>query len=103
MRIKVRGANFLKKKMSNTHPKDVIKTVKIFKGDTVQVVTGKRDLGKQGKVIDVIPLKNLIVVEGVGMAIKHLKPNPFYPKGGRIQKETPIHYSRVQLVDTSVK
>jgi large subunit ribosomal protein L24 len=89
--------------MSNTHPKDLIKTHKIYKGDLVQVVTGKRDLGKQGKVIDVIKDKNLIVVEGVGMAIKHLKPNPFYPKGGRIQKETPIHYSRVQLVDPTIK
>ena len=90
-------------KKLNILKKDLIKTQKIFKGDLVQVVSGQKDFGKQGKVIDVIKEKNLIVVEGVGMATKHLKPNPFYPKGGKISKETPINYSRVQLVDPIVK
>lgn len=93
----------MRKKLGNTLPRDVIGTQRIFPGDLVQVVSGEKDFGKQGKVIDVIKNRNLIVVEGVGMAIKHLKPNPFYPKGGKISKETPIHYSRVQLVDPIVK
>jgi large subunit ribosomal protein L24 len=97
--IKQRGANFMRPKLSNMHPKDRIKTHAIFPGDLVQVVTGKKDVGKRGKVIDVLKDRNLIVVEGIGMQVKHIKPNPFYPKGGKMQKETPIHYSRVQLVD----
>ncbi|KAJ3262265.1 hypothetical protein HK103_002678 [Boothiomyces macroporosus] len=98
-KFKFKGANFMKKKIGNTHPKDLIKTQRIFPGDLVQVVSGKVDVGKQGKVIDVLKDKNLIVVESIAMAVKHMKPNPFYPKGAKITKETPIHYSNVQLVD----
>ncbi|KAJ3276737.1 60S ribosomal protein L24 [Terramyces sp. JEL0728] len=83
-KFKFKGANFMKKKIGNTHPKDLIKTQRIFPGDLVQVVSGKTDVGKQGKVLE---------------AVKHMKPNPFYPKGAKITKETPIHYSNVQLVD----
>jgi ribosomal protein L24 len=101
--IKLRGANFLRRKLPNVHPKDLIKTQRIFTGDQVQVVSGCKDIGKRGKVIEVLKDKNLIVVENVAMQIKHLKPNPFYPKGGRILKETPIHYSRVQLIDPSTE
>ena len=96
--IKITGANFMRKKQPNLLKKDLIKTQRIFPNDVVQVVSGK-EYGKQGKVIDVMPKRNLIVVQGVANQQKHLKPNPFYPKGGKILKETPIHYSRVQLVD----
>jgi large subunit ribosomal protein L24 len=101
--IKQKGANFMRGKLSNVHPKDVIKTQSIFTGDLVQVVTGNKDVGKRGKVIDVLKRRNLIVVEGIGMQVKHVKPNPFYPTGGKLTKETPIHYSRVQLVDPTTE
>jgi ribosomal protein L24 len=101
--IKQRGANFMRSKLSNVHPKNRIKTQALFPGDLVEVMTGKKDIGKRGKVIDVMKEKNLIVIEGIGMQVKHIKPNPFYPKGGRITKETPIHYARVQLIDPTTE
>ncbi|KAI8915608.1 translation protein SH3-like domain-containing protein [Gorgonomyces haynaldii] len=95
-----RGRNLFKKKLQL--PKDeIIKRHKLFPGDLVQVVSGK-DAGKQGKVLDIIRDRNLIVVENVNMATKHMKPNPFYPHGGRIQVETPFPYSHVQLVDPTL-
>ncbi|KAI8901631.1 translation protein SH3-like domain-containing protein [Globomyces pollinis-pini] len=107
--MKMRGTNFLRPKISNTHPKDLIKNFKLFKGDLVQVVcescmifiivAGKRDVGKQGKIIDIIKDKNLVVVSDIYKATKHMKPNPFYPQGKKLLKETPIHYSKIQLVD----
>lgn len=69
-KFKFKGANFMKKKIGNTHPKDLIKTQRIFPGDLVQVVSGKVDVGKQGKVIDVLKDKNLIVVESIAMVSK---------------------------------
>lgn len=101
MKLKIRGGNYSKPKLSNLHPKDLIKTHTLERGDLVQVISGK-ELGKRGKVLEVVKTKNLIVVEGVAEKIKHLKPNPFYPKGARITKETAIHYSNVQLIDPIV-
>lgn len=101
--MKTRGANLLFKKITNTHPKDVIKTFKLYVGDRVQVTGGKRDFGKIGEVMDIIKNRNLIIVKDVAMQVKHMKPNPFYPTGDRILKETPIHYSNVQLLDPSIQ
>lgn len=85
------------------HPKHLVKTFKLFKGDVVEVVGGKRDLGKRGKVLDILPKRNLIVVEDVAMQKKSMKPHPFHPNGGQRMIETPIHYSNVQLVDPVLK
>ena len=49
--------------------------IKIKRNDKVEVVAGK-DKGKQGRVLRVIADKNRVLVEGVGMIKKHLKPNP---------------------------
>ncbi len=55
------------RKWSNTLPKDLIKTHSIYAGDLVQVIGGRKDVGKQGTVISVIKNKNLIVVKDVAM------------------------------------
>ncbi|KAL2911519.1 39S ribosomal protein L24, mitochondrial [Polyrhizophydium stewartii] len=99
---KFRGANFLKRKLPNIHPRDRIDEWKIFKGDTVQIVAGPRDVGKQGKVVEVVHKLNSVVVEDCRLGIKHIKPNPLYPKGGRIQKEMPIPVHQVQVVDPTI-
>ena len=103
MKPKVRGANMMKKLIGNTHPKDLIKTHRLYVGDLVQVTSGLRDVGKTGVIMDIVKNRNLVVVKGIAMQVKHMKPNPFYPKGDRILKETPIHYSNVQLVDPSIE
>lgn len=72
--------------------------LKIKKGDLVEVIAGK-DKGKQGKVIGVIIDKSRVLVEGVNRVKRHTKPSQKNPQGGILEKEAPIHYSNVLLVD----
>lgn len=71
-------------------------TLHIKKGDTVTVRSGN-DKGKSGKVIEVLPKENLVVVEGVGMRTKHQKPRREGQQGQIVQKQHPIHASKVAL------
>lgn len=73
--------------------------LKIKKNDVVQVISGD-DKGKSGRVLLVDPKKLTVLVEGVNIHTKHQKPNQGNQNGGRIQKEFPVHYSNVLLVDS---
>ncbi len=74
---------------------------KIRKGDQVIVLTGK-DKAKRGTVLAVDGDK--LVVEGVNVAKKHVKPNPMKgTQGGVVDKTMPIHVSNVALVDANGK
>ena len=68
-------------------------------GDTVQVNTG-RDRGKSGKVKKVLRSKNRVVIEGLNLKRKHVRPSEGRA-GGVISIEAPIHYSNVNLVDAT--
>ena len=70
----------------------------IRKDDIVCVRTGV-DKGKTGKVLRVFPDKQMVLVEGLNLKMKHLKPTEQNRRGGRIQKAAPIHWCKVQLVD----
>ena len=72
--------------------------MKIKKGDLVEVIAGK-DKGKQGKVLMLLTDKNRVLVEGVNRVKRHTKPGQKNPQGGIIEKDAPIHYSNVLLVD----
>jgi large subunit ribosomal protein L24 len=75
----------------------------VLKNDTVFVIAGK-DKGKTGRVLRVIADKNRVLVQGVGMIKKHVKPNPQANiKGGIAEQESPIHISNVALVDGNGK
>ena len=63
---------------------------KIKKGDMVEVITGD-DKGKKAKVLQVLPKKSQVIVEGCKMAKKAVKPSEKNPKGGFISKEKPIN------------
>ena len=70
----------------------------IRKNDNVVVTTGK-DRGKSGRVVRLVPEKNLLVVEGVNIIKRHTKPNPQKNvKGGVVEREAPLHASNVQIV-----
>ena len=71
--------------------------MKIKKGDTVKVIAGK-DNGKEGKVISVDLKNSKVIVEGVNMVTKHMKPSQANQNGGIIQKEAPIDASNVMLM-----
>ncbi|MCF6147219.1 MAG: 50S ribosomal protein L24 [Candidatus Kuenenia sp.] len=66
----------------------------IRKNDLVLVIAGN-EAGKTGKVMKVLPDKNRVVVKGVKVIYKHVKPSQKNPQGGRIQKETSISASNV--------
>jgi large subunit ribosomal protein L24 len=71
--------------------------MKLKKGDTVQVITGK-DKGKQGEIMQVFPARNKVIVSGVNTAAKHSKPRRANDKGGIIDRDMPIDASNVMLV-----
>ena len=70
----------------------------VKKGDTVIVIAGK-EKGKKGKVIEALPKKERVVVEGLNLVKRHTKPSQNNPQGGILTKEAPIHVSNVMLVD----
>ena len=73
---------------------------KIRKGDQVIVLTG-RDKGKRGSVVQRVDADHL-VVEGVNVAKKHVKPNPLKgTTGGVVDKVMPIHQSNVAIFNAS--
>ncbi len=67
---------------------------KIKKGDEVVVITGK-DKGKTGKVTAVDHERDRVVVEGVNRMKRHTKPGPMQREGGILEREFPIHVSKV--------
>ncbi|MCH7605554.1 MAG: 50S ribosomal protein L24 [Chloroflexi bacterium] len=71
--------------------------MRIRSGDTVLVIAGK-EKGKTGRVERQIAGKNRIVVEGVNMITRHVRPRPNIRQSGRIQREAPIHVSNVILL-----
>jgi large subunit ribosomal protein L24 len=74
--------------------------IKIKKNDRVVVIAGKSK-GKTGRVLRVIVDKQRVLVEGVSMIKKHVKPNPQQNvAGGIAQMEAPIHISNVMLLDS---
>ncbi len=68
------------------------------KGDTVLVIAGK-DKGKRGVVERALPLTNKVVVAGVNIMKKHVKPSQKNPRGGIIEKSAPMNRSKVMVID----
>ena len=83
----------------------------IKKGDLVQVISGPTqarggDRGKQGKVIEVLPGEQRVVVEGINFVTKHVRVGQTQrgsKTGGIEQHEAPIHVSNVAIVDPKTK
>ena len=73
-----------------------MKRIKV--GDEVIVIAGK-DKGKSGKVIKTLKNEEKLVIEGINIVKKHVKPNNQNDKGGIFDIEAPIHVSNVKLVD----
>lgn len=78
--------------------KFVPKKLNVKTGDKVYVISGK-DKGKTGTVLKVFPKKGKVLVEGVNLATKHLKPTQMNPQGGVVSKPTPLFSSKVMLYD----
>lgn len=74
--------------------------VRIRKNDTVVVIGGDHR-GARGKVLRVDSRKSRVVVEGVNLVYRHVRPTKRNPQGGRVQKEAAIHISQVLPYDPS--
>ena len=71
-------------------------------GDKVLVIAGD-DKGKEGTVTKVIRNKDKVVVSGVNIVIKHVKPSAMNETGGRVEMEAPIHVSNVKVITEEKK
>ena len=71
-------------------------------GDNVRVITGSNK-GKEGKVLKVLRNENKVVVDGVNVVKKHVKPNHTNETGGILEVEAPIHISNVKVLDKTEK
>lgn len=71
-------------------------------GDKVVVISGK-DKGSEGKIIKTFKKENKVIVEGLNMVTKHVKPNAQNQNGGIIKVEAPIHASNVMIIDPKTK
>jgi large subunit ribosomal protein L24 len=79
--------------------------MKVRKGDTVLVISGK-DKGAKGKVLQAYPARNKVLVEGVNRIKKHTPISTNQrgsQSGGIITQEAPIHVSNVMVVDSDGK
>ena len=72
--------------------------IKIRKGDSVIVLTGK-DKGKKGQVSKVIPSERKLLIGGINVVKRHTKPSRLNPNGGIVSKEMPISVSNVAMLD----
>ena len=73
---------------------------KIRKDDEVIVLSG-RDKGKRGAVLQIVTKTDRVLVEGVNVTKRHVKPTQGDPQGGIVEREAPIHISNVALIDPS--
>ena len=74
--------------------------MKIKVGDKALVITGSCK-GKEGKVISILRNENRVVLEGVNIVKKHVKPNGQNETGGIQSVEAPIHISNIKIIDKS--
>ena len=71
--------------------------VHVKTGDTVVVINGK-NRGARGKVLEVSPSENKVIVEGVNIVTKHVKPKQMGEQGGIVKAESALYADKVQLV-----
>lgn len=72
--------------------------MKVKVGDKVKVLAGK-DKGKEGTIIATLKKKDRVVVEGINIVKKHLKPGRTNENGQIVEQENPIHVSNVKKIE----
>jgi large subunit ribosomal protein L24 len=71
--------------------------IRLKKNDLVEVITGK-EKGKTGKILKVVREKNLVLIEKINIIKRHTRPSPQSGQGGIVEKEAPLHVSKVMLI-----
>jgi len=91
--------------MATATPKSKVQVrlkMRIKKGDTVQVITGK-DKGKTGEVLRTLPYENRVVVQGINLRTRHVKPTQEGETGRIVTEEASLHSSNVMLYSSTKK
>ena len=76
--------------------------MKVKVGDKVRILAGK-DKGKEGTVTVTLKKKDKVVVSGINIVKKHMKPNAMNETGGILSVEAPIHVSNVKVIESDKK
>ena len=74
----------------------------VKKGDEVQVISGNHR-GARGKILQVLPKKQQVLIEGVRLIKKTVRKSQDNPNGAIVTREGPIHISNVKIVETRAK
>ena len=74
----------------------------VKKGDNVQVISGNYR-GSSGKILQVLPKKQRVLIEGVRIIKRHLRKSQDNPQGKIAEREGPIHISNVRLIEKKEK
>ena len=74
----------------------------VKKGDQVEVISGNFK-GSSGKILEVLPRKQRVLIEGVRLIKKHLRKSQDNPSGKIAEREGPIHISNVKLIEREKK
>jgi large subunit ribosomal protein L24 len=74
----------------------------VKKGDQVRVISGNHS-GSVGKILQVLPKKERVLIEGVRLIKKHVRKSQDNPQGAIVEREGPIHISNVKLVEQTGK
>jgi large subunit ribosomal protein L24 len=83
-------------KQKEKKPLHLANKMNIKKGDTVIILSGK-DRGKEGLVSRAIPQRSKVILEGLNIVKKHIRPQGQTRQGGIIEKAMPLHVSNVML------
>lgn len=69
---------------------------RIKRGDEVVVISGEHK-GRSGKILEILPTKNRVIVEGVNLVKRHERKTQDNPEGAIVEREASLHYSNVML------
>jgi len=76
----------------------MIKKFHVKKGDQVEVTSGNHK-GAVGKILQVLPKKSQVLIEGVRLIKKHVRKSQDHPQGAIVEREGPIQVSNVKVVE----
>lgn len=79
-------------------PKRKRMKIRVKVGDLVKVISGDW-IDVQGEVTEVDRIRGRVVVNGVNLKTKHMRPNQKFPEGGIVEREASIHISNVRVIE----
>ena len=78
-----------------------VRRMNVRKGDKVRVIRGAF-AGQEGTVLRAIPKENRVIIEGINLRKRHMRPSSSNPEGGIVTFEAPVHASNVMLIDPAL-